>query len=100
MVESLVTFLPCRAGFESLSFKAYLGNLPANVQSKFIVKNGRYNTRQENTFVIKHVRTTLKSMSISVKGVKIWNALDTSIKVCKSLQEFKNTIKHKFIEDS
>ncbi len=40
----------------------------------------------------KKVRTTLKSFSMSVNGVKMWNKLDDEVKNAKNLGAFKNEI--------
>ena len=36
----------------------------------------KYSVRLKNNFKTKYVRTTLKSMSVSSRGVKLWNKLD------------------------
>ena len=47
----------------------------------FIVnKNVYYETRSKFNFKLRYVRTKLKSMCVSVQGVKLWNALDDKVK--------------------
>ena len=36
----------------------------------------------------KYARTSLKNMCIYVKGVKLWNALDSSLISCRSIHQF------------
>ena len=57
-------------------YKAYYDSLAMNIQKLFTLYNSVYKTRQCSIFKNKFVRTHLKSMCISVKGVKLRNSLD------------------------
>ena len=59
--------------------------LPIGVQSLFIINSNSYNTRQSGKFFQKYVRTTMKSMAVSVTGVKLWNSLKTTITTIRKL---------------
>ena len=72
-----------------IMFKAFHNLLPLNVQQFFSIYESVYSTRQECNFIQKYARTSLKSMCISVKGVKLWNALDSSLISCRSVHQFK-----------
>ena len=66
-------------------FKLYYGKLPTLLQSRFRRSENIHNTRSRNTFIVRYSRTNLKAMSISVWGVKLWNALSVNIKEIRSL---------------
>ena len=65
----------------------------ANLLSHFkkVNESHGHNTRKnKNNFNIRFARTTKKAASISVKGPKLWNALNTDVQLCKeycSIQE-------------
>ena len=55
-------------------------------------------TRQINKFVLPKHRTKLKSMCISIRGVKFWNSLDAKLITDNvPLQKFKVAIKKKYL---
>ena len=59
-----------------------------------------HNTRAsaKGHFKVKFCRTIIKKMSISFKGVKLWNELDKSIHGHRSLQQFTKAMKTLFID--
>ena len=59
----------------------------------------KYNTRSctKGNFEIKFCRTKTRSMTISVKGVKLCNDLKIEYHNIKSLQKFKKVIKKIYI---
>lgn len=78
-----------------IMFKASKKSLPANIQALFQDRDAHheYKLRGTNQLYQPKVRTTLKSMCISVKGVLLWNSLPEEIKMCKNLVQFKKTFK-------
>ena len=75
-------------------YKANKHLLPINVQTLFDNKdNFKYNLRNKQNFVMKHTRTKLKSMCLSVVGLKYWNSLDINLTNAKSLNCFKKLYK-------
>jgi hypothetical protein len=83
----------------TVMYKARYGQLPTNVQALFKIGTDRYySTRQVNKFKQSYVRTKLKSMCISVQGVKLWNSLDCSLTNAKHIHVFKKLFKQKLIE--
>lgn len=74
-----------------IMYKIYNRLMPNNFLSRFKVVNTTHahNTRQENNFESKYCRTTLKAMCISIKGVNMWNCLNTNIKNCTNVIAFK-----------
>ena len=74
-------------------YKARNKLLPGNVQIIFKDREGRYELRR--VLNLKHLgaRTTMKSMCISVSGVKLWNSLPEDIQHCKNLRQFKKQFK-------
>ena len=75
-VVDLVTFKTA-----IIMYKAYHNELPDSLQKIF------------NLYVQKYAHTNVKSMCISIYGVKLWNSLHTEITSCRSLQVFKNMCK-------
>ena len=80
-------------------YKAYYHLLPYNLQCLFFkVENiHNYATRQENNLYKKSVRTSFKSMTLSINGVNIWNNLNDEIKLCNNLNLFKKKLKYFYI---
>ena len=63
-------------------YKANNNLLPVNIQFFFTLYKSVYETRQSPTFKQNYARTNLKRMCISVKGVILWNSLDSSL-ICR-----------------
>ena len=72
-----------------IMFKAYRYILPMNVQFFFKIYESRYSSRHKCKFKQIYVRTNLKSMCISVTGVKLWNSLENSLISCINVHHFK-----------
>ena len=75
-------------------YKAYHNFLPDNVQ-KLITRKSHYNTRNSynSNFLKFCVRTHLRQMSISYRGINVWNKLDPEVKCATSVSDFKNKFK-------
>ena len=72
-------------------YRAFNNNLPKNIQDMFVLNTDvNYSVRQKNNFKTKYVRTTLKSMSVSSRGVKLWNKLDKKLAYTPDILTFKN----------
>ena len=75
-------------------FKAKQLSLPVNIQSLFNSQNEfHYVTRQHGLFRQKFTSSNLKSMCLSVKGVKLWNVLPRELTNCKNIVSFKKMYK-------
>ena len=61
-----------------IMYKAFNNSLPNNTQKLFVLYDPIYMTRQNCVFKQKHAHTNLKTMCISINGVKLWNSLDSS----------------------
>ena len=73
-----------------IMFKAYRYILPMNVQFVFFkIHESRYSSRHKCKFKQIYVSTNLKSMCISVTGVKLWKSLDNSLISCINVHHFK-----------
>ena len=72
-----------------IMFKAYRYILPMNVQKLFRIHDSRYSSRYKCKFKQIYIRTNLKSMCISVTGIKLWNSFDNSLISCKNVHHFK-----------
>ena len=81
--------------------KAHNSTLPPNIQKLFSIKlqnEEKMTTRQTNKFIQPRSRTTLKSMSVSIRGVKFWNSLDSEIIILnRSLHQFKKAVKKHYL---
>ena len=80
-----------------IMFKAYCYILPMNVQNNFKIYESRYSSRHTCNFKQIYVRTNLKSMRISVTGVKLWNCLDNLLINCKNVRYFKKCYTDKLL---
>ena len=65
--------------------------LPIGIQSLFTINSNSYNTRQSGKFDQKYVRTTMKSMTVSVAGAKLWYSLKTNI-IIHTFADFESII--------
>ena len=81
-------------------YRAFNNNLPKNIQDMFVLNTDvKYSVRQKNNFKTKYVRTTLKSMSVSSRGVKLWNKLDKKLAYTPDILTFKKSIRKGFLEE-
>ena len=77
-----------------IMFKAYHNILPDSLQKMFTLRvQIYYDTRQTCTFTVHRAHTNVKSMCISICGVKLWNSLHTDLTNSRSLQVFKKMYK-------
>ena len=76
-----------------IMFKAYHNVLPDCLQKMFNLRVQIYDTRQKCTFSVHRAHTNVKSMCISIYGVKLWNSLHTNLTNCRSVQVFKKMYK-------
>lgn len=95
-LQSKVLKLPDLVDFYTaqLLFKANRELLPVNLQQLFTQREGHYNLRRCSNFEIKLVRTTRKSLCVSVCGVKLWNQLGSELKQCPTIHLFKSGFKN------
>ena len=80
-----------------IMFKAYHNVLPDSLQKMFTLRVQIYDTRQKCTFTVHRAHTNVKSMCISIYGVKLWNSLHTDLTNSRSLQVFKKMYKLRII---
>jgi hypothetical protein len=81
-----------------IMFKAFSLQLPCNLQRKFeLAKYENYTLRSLNKFKIKYTKTALKAKSISIYGVKIFNALPKEISNITVFAIFKKKYKSQLI---
>ena len=67
-----------------IMYKANSNLLPVNIQKMFTLDKSVYVTRQNPNFKQNYACTKLKRLRISVKGVMIWNSLDSSLICCRN----------------
>ena len=53
----------------------------------------KYDTRQSKLFYVKKANTTHRLLSITVRGIHVWNGLESNIRQLPSLQQFKKSLK-------
>ena len=83
-----------------IMYRAFNNNLSKNIQDMFVLNTDvNYSVRQKNNFKTKYVRTTLKSMSVSSRGVKLWNKLDKKLAYTPDILTFKKCFKKGFLEE-
>ena len=90
-IIKLPDFVKLKTGI--IMFKAYHYMLPMNVQPLFRIYESLYSSRHKYKFIQIYACTNLKSMCISVTGVKLWNYLDIVLITCK-----KNIISESVIQ--
>ena len=88
-----------------IMFRASQYSLPPNIQNLFRDRDAHhsYTLRGIKNKYLPKFRTTLKSMCISVRGVKLWNDLADELKTCPNIIHFKHLFKKnvlkKYVED-
>ena len=80
-------------------YKASKKSLPNSLQAMFEDREVSHDLRRKGKFTEKNIRTTLKSFSISVNGIKLWNGLDEVVTGSCSLRNFKANYVKKIIEN-
>ena len=78
-------------------FKVKNNVLPIGIQSLFTINSNSYNIRRSGKLNQKYFRTTMKSMTVSVAGVKLWNSLKTIITTINKICVFKKMCKSYFL---
>ena len=74
--------------------KVYNNLLPKNIQIFFLKNvNCHYITRSHSKFIFQYSRRNLKSKSVSVIGVKLWNRLSDEKTNITCLKKFKHEVK-------
>ena len=53
----------------------------------------KHDTRQSKLFYVKKANTTHRLLSITVRGIHVWNGLACNIRQLPSLQQFKKSLK-------
>ena len=76
-------------------FNTVRNKLPKNIQKHFCIRDkASYKTRKEMTFKVPRCRTQLKTMCVSVRGIKVWDSLDHDIKNSKHIYQFRKLLKN------
>ena len=87
-------------GFQSIQmlYKARHKLLPSQIQGRFQECTGGYELRDDLNFRTQKHSTTLKSFSLTVNGVHLWNKLEMEMKQCPNINLFKYRHKQKIFE--
>jgi hypothetical protein len=87
----------------AIVYKAKNEQLPENIQSLFLksIDVHTHNTRSSSkgNFNVKFCRTRLKSMSISIVGVKLWNQLSVDLHDVSFVSLFRKKLKKYFLSN-
>ena len=78
-------------------YKARHQILPDRLKALFTDRGGRYNLRGTDKFKQRLVSTRLVQSSVSVRGVNLWNELDSEVKKQGSLRKFKQKLRGEMI---
>ena len=73
-------------------YKAYHCMLPENIQRNFVKKDVMHRTRTKQQLVRSCISSNVRSMSLCVYGITLWNALRTEIKSKNSINAFKKKL--------
>ena len=80
-------------------YKAYHCMLPENIQRNFVKKDIMHQTRTKQQLVRSCISSNVRSMSLCVYGITLWNALRTDIKSKNSVNAFKQSYKKYIISE-
>ena len=80
-------------------YKAYYNFLPYNAQKLITTMKSHFKTRNSynSNFLKFCVHTNLRQMSISYRGINVWNKLDPEVKCATTVSDFKHTFKHNYL---
>ena len=75
--------------------EAYNNFLPDNVHKLITTRKSQYNTRNSHNsnFLKSCARTNLRQMSISCRGINVWNKLDPEVKCATTISYLENKSK-------
>ena len=79
-------------------YKAYYSCLPSNIQCLFTRREIAYSMRANHDLERQRVCSTMRSMSLCVKGVQLWNSLCDHLKTTNTITEFKRKCKNLLFE--
>ena len=88
--------------FKTAQFMYRVSNksLPANISEMFTERGTTVlRLRWENNFRLPIIKTTRKSMCLSVTGVKIWNSLPKVVKQSINIMQFKKRLKSCILDE-
>ena len=74
-------------------FRAKNRTLPIELQRLFIFSSENEDHRRRYDFKHQYARTTLKLMTTSVTGIKLWNSQNQELKSCTTVPQLKKTFK-------
>ena len=82
-----------KTGF--VMYRACYNFLPDNVKKLITTRKSHNNTRNSynSNFLEFSVRANLRQMSISYRGINVWNKLDPEVKCATTVSDFKNKFK-------
>ena len=78
-----------------LMYRVFNDNVPFKIKAMFKAKSSiqRYNMRKQYDFHVETARTKTKFNSFKIKGITLWNQIDDSLKLKKSMPSFKYAVK-------
>lgn len=84
-----------------MAFKCMTGCAPDSLNEQFIKRSdvSTRTTRNSQKLQIPLLKTATGQRTFYYRTVKIWNALDPSLKLSRTLQEFKRKLKNILITD-
>ena len=82
-----------------MAFKCMMGCVPAYISSQFIKRQEvpNHRTRNSQQLTIPLFKTATGQRTFYYKIVSLWNSLDSSLKLCESVDSFKRRLKTKLL---
>ncbi|CAB4040195.1 Hypothetical predicted protein, partial [Paramuricea clavata] len=85
----------------TMAFKCMTGCVPAYISSQFIKRQevSNHHTRNSQQLNIPLFKTATGQRTFYYKIVSLWNSLDSSLKLCESVDSFKRRLKTKLLHE-
>ena len=85
----------------TMAFKCMTGCVPAYISSQFIKcqEVSNHHTRNSQQLNIPLFKTATGQRTFYYKIVSLWNSLDSSLKLCESVDSFKRRLKTKLLHE-
>ena len=81
-----------------IMYKAYHNQLPHCMQELFKERDTEYELRGTGVLKRSNARINIKARCLSVRGVCLWNSLESKLKMCPTVKIFKKMFKDKVMD--
>jgi hypothetical protein len=85
----------------NMAFKCMTDYVPAYISSQFIKRQevSNHHTRNSQQLNMPLFKTATGQRTFYYKIVSLWNSLDSSLKLCESVDSFKHRLKTKLLHE-